>query len=59
MSNGFFNVPNFTCEKVKSYIEGSKERKELLSEYDRMYNCEIDIPMYIGDKEIFTKDKRK
>ena len=59
MSNGFFNVPNFTCEEVKSYIEGSKERKELLSEYDRMYNCEIDIPMYIGDKEIFTNDKRK
>ena len=59
MSNGFFNVPNFTCEEVKSYTEGSKERKELLSEYDRMYNCKIDIPMYIGDKEIFTKDKRK
>ena len=58
MSKGFFNVPLATCEPVKSYIPGSSEREEVLSEYERMYNSKIDIPMYIGDKEIFTSDKR-
>ena len=31
MSKGIFNVPKPVNEKVKSYIKGSEERKELMS----------------------------
>ena len=59
MSNGFYNVPIATNEIVKEYAKGSPEREELLAEYKRMYNTFVDVPMYIGDKLVFTKDKRK
>jgi len=58
MSKGVFNVPIATNEPVKSYIKGSKERVELLNTYKEMYNSNLDIPLYIGDKEIFTKNKQ-
>ena len=58
MSNGFYNVPIAVNEPVKSYAPGSAERKELLAQYKRMYNTSVDVPMYIGDNKIFTKDKR-
>ena len=58
MSKGFFNVPIPTCEPVKSYAPGTKEREEVLAEYNRMYNSSVDIPMYIGNKEVYTNDKR-
>ena len=38
MSKGFFNVPIATCEPVKSYAIGTSERKEVLEEYNKMYN---------------------
>ena len=58
MSTGFYKVPKAVNEKVKNYKKGSIEREEVLSEYKRMYNSTIDIPMYIGDKKVFTKNKR-
>jgi len=58
MSNGFYNVPKAVNEPVKGYAPGSPERTELLAEYKRMYNTTIDVPMYIGDKQVFTDDKR-
>ena len=58
MSNGFYNIPTAINEPVKGYATGSAERTELLKEYKRMYNTNIDIPMYIGNKQIFTNDKR-
>ena len=58
MSNGFYNVPIAVNEPVKSYAPGSPERTELLAEYKRMYNTTVDVPMYIGDKQVFTNDKR-
>ena len=57
MSKGFFNVPIPSCEPVKSYA-GSEELNEVLDQYRNMYNNTIDIPMYIGDKQVFTNDKR-
>jgi len=59
MSKGFYNTPIAVNEPVKSYAPGSPERTELLTEYRRMYDSNIDIPMYIGNKRIFTNDKRK
>jgi len=58
MSNGFYNVPKAVNEPVKEYAPGSPERTELLAEYKRMYNTTVDVPMYIGDKQVFTDDKR-
>ena len=58
MSNGFYNVPIAVNEPVKAYVPGSSERTELLAEYKRMYNTTVDVPMYIGDKKVFTNDKR-
>ena len=58
MSNGFYNVPIAVNEPVKAYIPGSSERTELLAEYKRMNNTTVDVPMYIGDKKVFTNDKR-
>lgn len=59
MSNGFYNVPIAVNEPVKSYAPGSPEREELIAEYKRMYNTTIDVPMYIGNKKVFTNDKKK
>ena len=58
MSKGFYNVPKAINEPVKEYKKDSSERIEVLNEYRKMYNSNIDIPMYIGDKKVFTKDKR-
>ena len=58
MSNGFYNVPIAVNEPVKTYAPGSPERKELITEYKRMNSTTIDIPMYIGNKQVFTNDKR-
>ena len=58
MSKGVFNVPIATNEPVKSYIKGSLERNSLLSTYKEMYNSNIEIPLYIGGEEIYTKNKK-
>ncbi|MBT3871233.1 MAG: aldehyde dehydrogenase family protein, partial [Flavobacteriaceae bacterium] len=58
MGKGFFEVPIAVNEPVKTYAPGSPERTELLAEYKKMYNATVDIPMYIGDKQVFTNDKR-
>ena len=58
MSKGVFNVPIATNEPVKSYIKGSLERSSLLSTYKEMNNSNIEIPLYIGGEEIYTKNKK-
>jgi 1-pyrroline-5-carboxylate dehydrogenase len=58
MSKGVFNVPIAKNEAVKSYKKGSSEREELLTTYKEMYNNSIEIPLYIGGKEIFTDNKK-
>ena len=58
MSNAFYKVPVAVNEPVKSYAPGSPEREDLLNEYKRMFNTQVDVPMYIGDQEIRTEDKR-
>ena len=54
MSTGFYNVPKAVNEPVKSYAPNSAERAELLATYKKMYNEVVDIPFYIGGKEIRT-----
>ena len=58
MSKGVFNVPIASNEAVKSYKAGSVERIELLNTYKIMNSSQVDIPLYIGGKEIRTDNKQ-
>ena len=59
MSNAIFQVPIAVNEPVRSYAPDSAERTNLLRKYHEMYNqSEIDIPMYIGGKEVRTSSKK-
>ena len=59
MSNAFYKVPVAVNEPVKSYAPNSPEKNSLINKYKEMYKQdEIDVPMYIGDQEIRTEDKR-
>ena len=58
MANGNFQVPYPVNEPVKSYAPGSPERKEVLETYQNLYNqAGLDVPMFIGGKEIRTSNK--
>ena len=54
MGKGFFKVPTAINEPIKSYAPDSPERKEVLEQYKTFFNGTMDIPFYIGDKEIKT-----
>lgn len=58
MSNAFFGVPVPKNEPVKSYAPGSAERIELKKTLSKMRSKEIEIPMIIGGKEVFTDQKK-
>lgn len=58
MSNAIFHVPVAINEPVKGYAPGSPERDSLIKKYNSLYEqSPIDIPMYIGGKEIRTDKK--
>ena len=54
MGKGFFQVPTAINEPIKSYAPGSSEREEVLQQYHTYFKGSIDIPLYIGSKEIKT-----
>ncbi|HNR86052.1 MAG TPA: L-glutamate gamma-semialdehyde dehydrogenase [Taishania sp.] len=59
MANAFFNVPTPVNEPVRAYIPGSKEHTDLINKYKELYTqAEIEVPMYIGGKEVKSDDKR-
>jgi len=59
MSNAFFKVPTTINEPVRGYAPGSAEKESLINKYREMYNqAPIDIPMYIGSKEVRTDTKK-
>ena len=59
MSNALYKVPTAVNEPVRNYAPGSAEREELISKYKEMYNQDpIDVPMYIGGKEVRTNNKK-
>lgn len=59
MLKGFFNVPAPINEPVYSYAPGTKERALLRQAINEARAQEIDVPMYIGDKEVRTDKKVK
>lgn len=57
MPKGIYKVPVPVNEPVKQYASGSPERKELQAMLKTMRAKQIDIPMYIGNKEVRSNNK--
>jgi 1-pyrroline-5-carboxylate dehydrogenase len=58
MSNAIFHLQVAINEPVKGYAPNSPERESLLRKYREMYEQDpIDVPMYIGGKEVRTAHK--
>jgi len=59
MSNAFFEVPIAVNEPVLSYAPNSPEKAAVKAAIAELKSKTIDIPMYIGGKKVFTKNKVK
>lgn len=57
MPKGIYKVPTPVNEPVKQYASGSPERKELQAMLKTMRSKQIEIPMYIGGKEVKSNNK--
>ena len=57
MSLGYFSYPMPVNEPVLSYAPGSAERKRLKEVLTELKKEQIDVPMYIGSKEVRTNKK--
>ncbi len=57
MSNGIYQVPVAVNEPVLNYAPGSVERETLKAAIKKMRSDVMDIPMYIGGKEIRSEKK--
>ncbi len=58
MPKGIYNVPVATNEPINSYAPGTPERAALQEAIKRMRAEEIDVPMYIGNEEVRTGNKK-
>lgn len=59
MPNAIYNVPTPVNEPVRGYAPNSKEKERLLETYKAMRSQDpIDVPMYIGGKEVRTDNKK-
>ena len=52
MPKGIYKVPIAINDPVKTYASGSAERKELQAMLKELRAKQIDVPMYIGGKEV-------
>jgi 1-pyrroline-5-carboxylate dehydrogenase len=60
MSNGIFNTPKTVNEPIRQYATNTAERTSLLGMYKQMYDqAPIDVPMYIGNDEVRTENKKR
>ena len=57
MSNAFFKVPTPINEPVKAYAPGSIEKENLLKKIKELKAVQLNIPMIIGGKEVFSDEK--
>ncbi|MCZ2459922.1 MAG: L-glutamate gamma-semialdehyde dehydrogenase [Chitinophagales bacterium] len=58
MSFGTFSYPMPANEPVLNYAPGSAERKRLKEVLAELKKQQIDVPMYIGSKEVRTNKKK-
>jgi 1-pyrroline-5-carboxylate dehydrogenase len=57
MSIGTFSYPMPANEPVLTYLPGSPERKRLKEVLAELKKTKVDVPMYIGSKEVRTNKK--
>ncbi len=57
MSKGIFQVPEPINEPILSYAPGSPERATLKATISELRSKVLDIPMFIGGKEIRTEQR--
>jgi len=57
MSLGYFSYPMPVNEPVLNYAPGSLERKRLKEVLAELKSQQVDVPMYIGSKEVRTNNK--
>ncbi len=57
MNLGYFNYPMPVNEPVLNYAPGSAEKKRLKEVLAELKSKELDVPMYIGNKEVRTNKK--
>jgi len=57
MNLGYFSYPMPINEPVLSYAAGSKEKETLKATLAKLKSEQIDVPMYIGSKEVRTNKK--
>jgi len=57
MNNGHYSLPIPANEPIQSYIPGSPERSRLKDVILELKSSTIDVPMYIGSREIRTNNK--
>ena len=58
MGKGFYHLPIAKNEPVRTYAAGSKEKASIKRTLLEMKSKPVDIPMYIGGKEVFTTNKK-
>ncbi len=54
MATGFYKTDKVQNEPVLSYAPGTPERKEVQEAYQAYWNSQMEVPLYIGGKEVFT-----
>ncbi len=57
MSKGIFNVPVAKNEPILSYAPGTPERASLKAKIAELRSTEVELPMVIGGKDVFTDRK--
>ncbi len=57
MNNGHYSLPLPANEPVLSYTQGSAEKTRLKEVLKELKSTKVDVPMYIGSKEIRTNQK--
>ena len=57
MNLGYFSYPMPANEPILNYAPGSKERETLKATLKRLKSEQIEVPMYIGSKEVRTNKK--
>ena len=57
MNNGHYSLPIPKNEPVLSYAPGTPERLRLKEVLAELKSTQVDVPMYIGGKEVRTGNK--
>ena len=59
MKNVYSTIPRPYNEPIKEYLLGSDERDLLKAKLGKQYNQEIEIPLIIGGKKVYTDHTAK